>query len=53
MFIISLYSVSNLNFKYAAPHLKFSAKDLNSQTKILVSGQGFESGFQEYSINPD
>ena len=40
----SLYSAANLNL---------SANGLNSWLKILVSGQGFESEFQEYSINPD
>ena len=41
-----LHPVWYLNFRYPAVNLKLSAEDLNFRPGILISGRGFESGFE-------
>ena len=47
-----LHPVWYLNFRYPAANLKLPAGNLNSRPRILISGPGFESGFEDYSTNP-
>ena len=47
-----LHPVLYLNFIYLVANLKLSAEDLNFRPRILISGRGFESGFEDWSTNP-
>ena len=47
-----LHRVWYLNYRCPLLHLKLLAKDLNSRSRTLISGQEFESGFVDYSLNP-
>ena len=46
--VADYYILSDISiFRYPTANLKLSAEDLNVRPRILISGRGFASGFED------